>query len=255
VNAAKGPNSRYSSPSTTRRSRCGTEMVGAPGSGWPYTLAGWAATRSGRRVRRNRPLIGKTASRRASGTRAACSSGRVPPPAPRKTNGARRRSRERSRLLRTSTCQRPSRRRSAVTSDRSRTSTPRERSAANSCRVRAPKSTSVPCVERVTATGSSPTRSPNISGSQEARTAGSSENSRSAKSGCSRSDSHRARRWATPSMPRPSPRCGTGRMKSSAGPIRPSSTRRAQNRSETRNRSPMSTAGETSTEPSGRRGV
>ncbi|CPU66628.1 Uncharacterised protein [Mycobacteroides abscessus] len=60
--------------------------------------------------------------------------------------------------------------------------------------MRAPKSTSVPLVARVAATGSSPSRSATRSGAHSAMTAGSSVNSSSLNSGWRRSVSKRRRR-------------------------------------------------------------
>ena len=47
LNVAKGPNSSEVSPSTTRVSRCGTDMGGAPTEACEYTLARWRATIAG----------------------------------------------------------------------------------------------------------------------------------------------------------------------------------------------------------------
>ena len=60
-NVAYGPNSRWSAPSTYRRSRCGTDMGGAPMSAWPYTFPSSRRATSGSEQRRKAAPTGSTA--------------------------------------------------------------------------------------------------------------------------------------------------------------------------------------------------
>jgi hypothetical protein len=60
LNVANGPNSSEVSPSTTRVSRCGTDMGGAPTAACEYTLALCCATTAGLEVFSHCPPIGKT---------------------------------------------------------------------------------------------------------------------------------------------------------------------------------------------------
>ncbi len=60
LNVANGPKRSDASPSTTRVSRCGTDMGGAPTDACEYTLALCWATTAGLDVLRNCPPIGNT---------------------------------------------------------------------------------------------------------------------------------------------------------------------------------------------------
>ena len=60
LKVANGPNSSDAWPSTTRVSRCGTDIGGAPTDACEYTLALCWATSAGSLVLRNCPPIGKT---------------------------------------------------------------------------------------------------------------------------------------------------------------------------------------------------
>ena len=60
MNVANGPNSSDVSPSTTRVSRCGTDIGGAPTEACEYTFAWWRATTAGFEVFSHWPPIGNT---------------------------------------------------------------------------------------------------------------------------------------------------------------------------------------------------
>ncbi len=60
LKVAKGPNSSEVSPSTTRVSRCGTDIGGAPTEACEYTFALCLATRAGLEILSHCPPIGNT---------------------------------------------------------------------------------------------------------------------------------------------------------------------------------------------------
>src|SRR5215207_986247 len=88
LKVAKGPNSREVSPSTTRVSRCGTDMGGAPTEACEYTFAWCLDTRAGFVVFSHCPPIGKTPYPLISGMPDFCSSLIAQPPAPTNTKRA-----------------------------------------------------------------------------------------------------------------------------------------------------------------------
>ena len=88
VHAAYGPKRRDFLPSMMRVSRCGTAIVGAAPGDMPYTLATCCSTTSGLSHRSHWPPIGNPPKPLLSAMPLFCSSGKLPPPAPMKTNFA-----------------------------------------------------------------------------------------------------------------------------------------------------------------------